>query len=128
MYGYDAKRLNKVARTMTVLQGKWTVQVLCTLLDSPVRLSQLRRLIPAASKKALAANLRSLEKMHSIVRRDLSSSVLRVEYEIAEFARTTRDAGRCHKRRRLFNRELQGGTGHHWSRFDHPEVSADRGH
>jgi DNA-binding HxlR family transcriptional regulator len=85
---YDAKCLDQVARTMEVLRGKWTVQILCALLDGPVRLSQLRRLIPTASKKALTANLRSLEKLHLIVRRDLSSSVLHVEYEIAELART----------------------------------------
>jgi DNA-binding HxlR family transcriptional regulator len=87
MTAYDAKCLDQVAHTMKVLRGKWTVQILCALLDGPVRLSQLRRLIPAASKKALTANLRSLEKLHLIVRRDLSSSVLHVEYEIAELAR-----------------------------------------
>lgn len=87
MYANNAKCLDHVARTMTVLRGKWTVQVLCALLDGPIRLSQLRRLIPRASKKALTANLRSLERLHLIVRRDLSSSVLHVEYEIAEPAR-----------------------------------------
>ena len=87
MYSCDAKCLDLVARTMKVLRGKWTVQVLCALLNGPVRLSQLRRLIPTASKKALTANLRSLEKVNLIVRRDLSSSVLHVEYEIAELAR-----------------------------------------
>jgi DNA-binding HxlR family transcriptional regulator len=83
----DGRCVDQVASTMKVLRGKWTVQVLCALLDGPVRLSQLRRLIPSASKKALTANLRSLEKLHLIVRRDLSSSVLHVEYEIAELAR-----------------------------------------
>jgi DNA-binding HxlR family transcriptional regulator len=87
MYAYDAKCLDQVARTMEVLRGKWTVQILCALLDGPVRLSQLRRLIPTASKKALTANLRSLETLQLILRRDLSNSVLHVEYEIAEVAR-----------------------------------------
>lgn len=84
MKTYDANCLDQVARTMTVLRGKWTVQILCALLDGPVRLSELRRLIPTASKKALTANLRSLEKLNLILRRDLSSSVLHVEYEVAE--------------------------------------------
>ena len=87
MYAYDAECLDQVARTMEVLRGKWTLQILCALLDGPVRLSQLRRLIPTASKKALTANLRSLETLHLILRRDLSNSVLHVEYEIAEAAR-----------------------------------------
>jgi len=72
---------------MEVLREKWTVQILCALLDGPVRLSQLRRLIPTASKKALTANLGSLEQLLLILRRDLSNSVLHVEYEIAEAAR-----------------------------------------
>ena len=87
MDAYDAGCLDQVARTMKVLRGKWTVQILCALLDGPVRLSQLRRLVPTASKKALTANLRSLEKLQLILRRDLSNSVLHVEYEIAEPAR-----------------------------------------
>src|SRR5271154_5734980 len=87
MKAYDATCLDQVARTMKVLRGKWTVQILCALLDGPVRLSQLTRLIPAASKKALTANLRTFENLHLIVRQDLSSSVLHVEYEIAELAR-----------------------------------------
>ena len=47
---YDAECIDQVARTMKVLRGKWTVQILCALLDGPVRLSQLRRIIPMASK------------------------------------------------------------------------------
>ena len=84
---YDAECLDRVARTIEVLRGKWTVQILCVLIVGPVRLSRLRRLIPSASKKALTANLRSLEKAQLILRRDLSKSVLYVEYEIAEPAR-----------------------------------------
>jgi DNA-binding HxlR family transcriptional regulator len=87
MYAHDAECLDRVARTIEVLRGKWTVQILCVLVDGPVRLSRLRRLIPAASKKALTANLRSLERVQLILRRDLSKAVLHVEYEIAESAR-----------------------------------------
>ena len=62
MYSYDAKCLDQVARTMEVLRGKWTVQILCALLDGPVRLSQLRRLIPTASKNSLKFGV--LERIH----------------------------------------------------------------
>ena len=40
--------------------------------------------IPQASKKGLTSSLRSLELARIIVRRDLSSSMLHVEYEIAD--------------------------------------------
>ena len=54
---------------------------------NPVRLSELRRGLPSASKKALTASLRSLEASRVIVRRDLSSSVLHVEYELVDSIR-----------------------------------------
>ena len=55
--------------------------------DSPVRLSDLRRSYPHASKKALTNSLRSLMAAGIILRRDLSTSVLHVEYELKESMR-----------------------------------------
>lgn len=59
----DTECLDQAGHTMEILRGKWTVQILCVLLAGSVRLSRLRRLIPSASKKALTANLRTLEKV-----------------------------------------------------------------
>jgi DNA-binding HxlR family transcriptional regulator len=53
----------------------------------PVRVGQLSRLIPAASKKMLAQNLRRLEADGIVVRRDLSEIVLHVEYDFNPEAR-----------------------------------------
>jgi DNA-binding HxlR family transcriptional regulator len=50
----------------------------------PVRLGQLGRLIPTASKKVLAENLRRLEASGLVIRTDLSRQVLHVEYRLAE--------------------------------------------
>lgn len=52
-----------------------------------VRLSQLKRLIPLASKKALVASLRALEINRIIVRRNLSNTVLHVEYDMEQSMR-----------------------------------------
>ena len=77
----------RVSRVVELLQGKWTVQILCAMRARPVRLSELKRKIPSASKKALTASLRSLEAAHIVLRRDLSSSVLHVEYELVDAMR-----------------------------------------
>jgi DNA-binding HxlR family transcriptional regulator len=77
----------RVSRVAELLQGKWTVQILCAMRTHPVRLNELKREFPSASKKALTASLRSLAAAHIVLRRDLSSSVLRVEYEIADTIR-----------------------------------------
>lgn len=63
------------------------MQVLCVLADHPARLSELRRHIPAASKKGLTSSLRALELAKVVLRRDLSTSVLHVEYELAPSVR-----------------------------------------
>jgi DNA-binding HxlR family transcriptional regulator len=79
--------IQKVARVKEILDGKWKLQILCAMRSGPVRLSQLMRLAPAASKKGLRANLRSLESSHLVVRRDLSDSVLHVEYDFEDSVR-----------------------------------------
>lgn len=80
----DASYSGRVSRVIELLQGKWTVQILCAMRTHPVRLSELKRAIPSASKKALTASLRTLEAARVVFRRDLSSSVLHVEYELAD--------------------------------------------
>jgi DNA-binding HxlR family transcriptional regulator len=71
-----------ITRVIDTLRGKWTIQILCELQRGPVRLGQLKRSIPTASKKALTASLRWLEDARLIVRRDLTKSILHVEYEL----------------------------------------------
>jgi DNA-binding HxlR family transcriptional regulator len=73
----------QVSWIVELLQGKWTIQILCAMREHPVRLSELKHAIPSASKKALTASLHSLEAARVVLRRDLSSSVLHVEYELA---------------------------------------------
>jgi DNA-binding HxlR family transcriptional regulator len=85
--GMDDSYTGRVSRVVELLQGKWTVQILCAMRTHPVRLSGLKRAIPSASKKALTASLRSLEAARVVVRRDLSSSVLHVEYDLADAMR-----------------------------------------
>jgi DNA-binding HxlR family transcriptional regulator len=36
MAAYDKECLDQVARTMEILKGKWTFQILCALLAGPV--------------------------------------------------------------------------------------------
>ena len=74
----------RIAQVIELLQGKWTAHVLCALCKRPVRLGELRRALPSASKKSLTASLRSLEAAHVVLRRDLSGPLLHVEYQLTE--------------------------------------------
>src|SRR5579871_357699 len=79
----DISYTKRISAVATLLQGKWTVEILSAMRVGPVRLSELKRQIPLASKKGLTARLRSLEAARVILRRDLSTSVLHVEYTFA---------------------------------------------
>jgi DNA-binding HxlR family transcriptional regulator len=78
----SSKDSEQITRVIETLRGKWTIQVLCEMRHGPVRLGQLKRSIPMASKKALTSSLRWLEDARLIVRRDLTKSLLHVEYEL----------------------------------------------
>jgi DNA-binding HxlR family transcriptional regulator len=79
----DAAGVQGIARAIKTPEGKWKLQILSAMCGGPVRLSQLTRLLPAASKKALRASLRELESAQIVVRRDLSDTMLHVEYDFA---------------------------------------------
>lgn len=62
MSSIDTRYAQNASRAAAVLlQGKWRVEILCAMRSGPVRVGQLSRLIPRASKKMLAHNLRRLE-------------------------------------------------------------------
>lgn len=65
------------------LQGKWRVHILWGLRNGSVRIGQLTRSIPGASKKVLAQHLRKLEADGIVVRKDMSDLVLHIEYELS---------------------------------------------
>lgn len=72
-----------VSHAIELLRAKWTIPIVCAMRDRPVRLSELRRLLPAASKKALEASLRILEAKHLVLGEELSKRTLHVEYHLA---------------------------------------------
>lgn len=78
----DTRYARSASSAAAVLfQAKWRVEILCAMRSGPVRVGQLSRLIPGASKKMLAHNLRRLEADGIVVRRDMSETVLHVEYD-----------------------------------------------
>jgi len=69
---------------INLIQGKWKTRILSRLQHGPVRLSELRRMFPEASKKMLTQHLREMEKDGLIVRKDLSGRLRHVEYSLSE--------------------------------------------
>jgi DNA-binding HxlR family transcriptional regulator len=67
-------------RALKIISGRWKAVLLYQLFEGPKRLSELRRLLPAASEKILVQQLRELEA-HGLVHREVHRQVPpRVDY------------------------------------------------
>jgi DNA-binding HxlR family transcriptional regulator len=64
---------------ISLIQGKWKMRILSQLQQGPVRLSQLRKMFPDASKKMLTQHLREMEDDGLVIRTDLSARLRHVE-------------------------------------------------
>ena len=69
---------------INLIQGKWKTRILSQFQHGPVRLSELRRMLPGASKKVLAQHLREMEKHGLVVRKDLSGRLRHVQYSLSD--------------------------------------------
>ena len=67
---------------ISLIQGKWKMRILSQLQYGPMRLSQLRKMFPGASKKMLTQHLREMEEDGLIIRTDLSAKMRHVEYSL----------------------------------------------
>ena len=67
---------------MSLIQGKWKMRILSQLQHGPIRLSQLRKIFPDASKKMLTQHLREMEEDGLVIRTDLSARLRHVEYSL----------------------------------------------
>jgi len=78
-----AARKSDAQLTLDLFRGKWKIQILQLLMDGPVRLGQVRRRIPQATKKMLVQRLHDMEKQGIITRADLSGKIKHVEYTVS---------------------------------------------
>lgn len=69
---------------LELVGSKWSMLVICTLKDGPVRTGELRRSVSGISQKMLTETLRDLERNGIIVRTDYRALPLRVEYSLTE--------------------------------------------
>lgn len=77
-----------VREILDLIGDKWTLYIIATLKDGPVRFNELRRRIDGISQRMLTINLRGLER-DGLVKRTLFPTIPpRVEYELTEVGRT----------------------------------------
>jgi len=77
-----------VREILDLVGDKWTLYIIVTLKDGPVRFNELRRQIDGISQRMLTINLRGLER-NGLVKRTLFPTIPpRVEYELTQMGRT----------------------------------------
>ena len=80
----------QVEATLDMIGGKYKTLILWKLISGPMRFSELRRAVPAATPKMLTQQLRELEA-DGLVHREIFPVIPpRVEYSLTEFGRSIR--------------------------------------
>jgi DNA-binding HxlR family transcriptional regulator len=78
---YDASCSARDA--LTLIASKWSMLILPALADSPMRNSALHDRIGGISQKMLTQTLRDLERNGLIIRQDMQTMPLHVEYRLS---------------------------------------------
>ena len=85
--GSDCRMVREI---LDLIGDKWTLYIIATLKDGPVRFNELRRRIDGISQRMLTINLRGLER-DGLVKRTLFPTIPpRVDYELTDVGRTLR--------------------------------------
>lgn len=74
--------------TLELVGGKYKCLILWHLIDKTLRFSELSRLIPQATPKMMAAQLKELEKNGLITRTVYPEVPPKVEYKLSELGKT----------------------------------------
>lgn len=77
-----------VADILSRIGDKWTVFVVATLSDGPMRFTEVKRTINGISQRMLTLTLRGLERDGFVTRTVTPSIPPRVDYELTELGRT----------------------------------------
>lgn len=76
-----------IRTTLELVGGKWKLLILFQLVESPLRLSELKKKIPDISEKMLIQELKTLVESGLAVRQNFGEVPPRVEYSLTEMGR-----------------------------------------
>ncbi len=83
--GDDCRMVREI---LDLVGDKWTLYIIATLKDGPVRFNELRRRIDGISQRMLTINLRGLERDGLVKRTMFPTIPPRVEYDLTQAGRT----------------------------------------
>ncbi|MFS7192136.1 winged helix-turn-helix transcriptional regulator [Serratia proteamaculans] len=78
--------LNEFRQAVSMLMGKWKIEILWILFPGPLRFGEVRKALPGITQHMLTAQLRALEADRLITRTSYAEIPPRVEYALTENA------------------------------------------
>ena len=73
-----------VTRAMSIIGGKWKPIILNCISESSLRFGKLNQLMPAISNKVLSNELKELEALGLIERKESKEDATRIEYSLSD--------------------------------------------
>lgn len=77
----DILRFQGAIRAIT---GKWKIEIVCILVEGPLRFGELRRRLPGVTQHMLTEQLRDLANNGIVIRNAFAEIPPRVEYELSQ--------------------------------------------
>jgi DNA-binding HxlR family transcriptional regulator len=77
---------------LELISSKWAMLILPALAERPMRNAELMRKIGGISQKVLTETLRDLERNGLVIREDMRTKPLHVEYRLSALGRSLSDA------------------------------------
>src|SRR4051812_491515 len=85
---HNAQACPAVRDVLNRVGDKWSVQIVASLGDGPMRFSELRRTIEGISQRMLTLTLRGLERDGLVTRTVFAEIPPRVDYELTRLGNT----------------------------------------
>lgn len=77
----DVLRFQRGIRAIT---GKWKIEIVCSLIEGPLRFGELRRRLSGVTQHMLTEQLRELAGNGIVIRTAFAENPPRVEYELSQ--------------------------------------------
>ncbi len=82
--GPEAIDVMRFQRTIRAITGKWKIEIICSLIEGPMRFGELGRALPGITQHMLTEQLRDLARSRIIIRTAYAEIPPRVEYALSK--------------------------------------------
>lgn len=86
-----SSNLKNVIDALYVLNGKWKLPIVLSLVNAPKRFNEIMKVVEGISPKILAQELKHLEQNDLVVRNVYDSIPVSIIYEASQYSETLKD-------------------------------------